>query len=438
MTAQVARLPNPHDLVPFRAPPVNHEAEIQLLGTILANNRAYGQVAGFLKAEHFADDRHAKIYAAVSKVMDDGQQATAVTLKAFFDRGDDPDAAGGPAYLFRLSKAAVTAIYAQQHGRLILDCYLKRRAMEILDAGLARLSDPDEGADANQILLDTISETESLTAQGVSQVQSAREVRESIVADMGREVPCYSTGFRCIDIAMGGGLFAEKAYGIAARKKMGKTMLAGQISRALNHAGVPHLYLAGEMGPKQIEQRNMAMEMGINSLAFLGRRPRPEFITRAGDHAVSAPEHQGYVDAAGLTFERLRREVIHAALTRKIKGFILDYVQLVGGQPRGKSRAEHLEDICQWIADTCRKRKLFAIVLAQINQEGNVRHGEGLRLAFDQVYELKRDQGGDGLGAWLEMMDTRYTRWTPVGDETKPALFLNTSIGPHFEEPAGE
>ena len=100
-----------------------------------------------------------------------------------------------------------------------------------------------------------------------------------------------------------------------------------------------------------------------------------------------------YEDAPGLTFDGLKDMVSRAVAKGKIKGYILDYWQLVGGKPKNKNTAEHLDEVAQWIADFARKHNIFAVVAAQINQEGNTRGGEGIRLAFDQVYQINREQG---------------------------------------------
>ncbi len=64
-----------------RVPPHNYEAEMALLGAILANNRAYERVQDFLRAEHFADSIHGRIYQACERLIDRGQLATPITLK---------------------------------------------------------------------------------------------------------------------------------------------------------------------------------------------------------------------------------------------------------------------------------------------------------------------------------------------------------------------
>ena len=46
----------------YRAPPLNLEAEQALLGAILVNNDAFDRVSDFLKAEHFVEEIHRRIY----------------------------------------------------------------------------------------------------------------------------------------------------------------------------------------------------------------------------------------------------------------------------------------------------------------------------------------------------------------------------------------
>src|SRR5580658_7908295 len=65
---------------PIRVAPTNIEAEQALLGAIFRNPLAHGRVADFLEAEHFSNAAHQRIYAAISKLIDRGQIAKAVTI----------------------------------------------------------------------------------------------------------------------------------------------------------------------------------------------------------------------------------------------------------------------------------------------------------------------------------------------------------------------
>jgi DnaB-like helicase C terminal domain len=139
-----------------------------------------------------------------------------------------------------------------------------------------------------------------------------------------------------------------------------------------------------------------------------------------------------YRNAPGLTFDELRAIVVRAVMQHKVKGIILDYWQLVGGKEPRRSTADHLDEVAQWIADTGHKHKVWMLVAAQIKQEGNTRGGEGIRLAFDQVYQMHR-MSESSAHIWMEMMDTRYTPWMNLGSKDYAKFFMHVK-GPFFSE----
>lgn len=87
---QELSLVSKHDHEPpsYRVPPHNLEAEMALIGSLLANNKQYDRVGDFLLPEHFADPANARIYAACSKLIDRGQLASPITLKNFFEQDE--------------------------------------------------------------------------------------------------------------------------------------------------------------------------------------------------------------------------------------------------------------------------------------------------------------------------------------------------------------
>jgi hypothetical protein len=162
-----------------------------------------------------------------------------------------------------------------------------------------------------------------------------------------------------------------------------------------------------------------------------------QVVDKIKEYNGQAPRNTIYLDAPAITFDRLKHAVVTAHMRHGIKGFILDYWQLVSGKDGRASEAYHLGEVAQWIAEICRKLDIWALVAAQINQDGNTRGGEGMRLAFDQVYHLQPvgQDGGDITlpGRWLEMMDTRYTQWANIGSPDMAGLMLNEK-GLFFEE----
>jgi replicative DNA helicase len=114
-----------------REPPHNLEAEQALLGAVLINNRAYERVSEFLRADYFADPVNGRIYEACGRLIDRGQMATPVTLKGLFDQDEALKEVGGAAYLVRLAASVVTVINAEDYGREIRDCFLRRQLIEV-------------------------------------------------------------------------------------------------------------------------------------------------------------------------------------------------------------------------------------------------------------------------------------------------------------------
>src|SRR6201996_3348703 len=114
-----------------RLPPANVQAEQALLGALLANNRAYERVSEFLAPEHFADPINGRIFQAISRRVEAGQLADAVTLKAEFEHSGILEEVGGTAYLAQLLTAMVGIINAGEYGRTIHDTWLRRQLIDI-------------------------------------------------------------------------------------------------------------------------------------------------------------------------------------------------------------------------------------------------------------------------------------------------------------------
>jgi replicative DNA helicase len=131
-----------------------------------------------------------------------------------------------------------------------------------------------------------------------------------------------------------------------------------------------------------------------------------------------------FLDLAGIGFDRLKLMLTSFVRRKKIRIVIVDYWQLIGGQRRAQSRAEFLDEIAQWFSEFAKQENISILMASQTNQEGNTRGSEGMRLAFDQVYQLHPSEAHEG-GLWIEMMDTRYTPWNNLGNDSQPAFWIN-------------
>ena len=263
-------------------------------------------------------------------------------------------------------------------------------------------------------------------------VTSREETLKTIVSHVEEDTVVTSTGLDRLDKCMGGGLYANKLYGFQARKKVGKTIIMGTMSYNINENDVPHLWIACEMSAVELEQRHIARALGVNPLAFLKHRDGA-LKDRIKEYQKNSKNNIIYADAYHLTVPRLCELIEQAVEDHQIEGFFLDYYQLVRGD--SENRADHLEGVGQTLAGLVREHDMWGVTAAQLNQDGNTRGGEGLKLTADMVFTLHRDKGIDQ--AWLEMEESRYTPYRNVGSRNDPGLTLE-SKGLYFTEDVWE
>ncbi|NUB28532.1 DnaB-like helicase N-terminal domain-containing protein [Azospirillum brasilense] len=411
----------------------NPEVEQALLGALLTQPAAFGRTVGRVTAEDFADPVHGAIYSAVSERVSQGRAVDHRLLGDVATACDDvlQEVGGGRAYLAGLAGAAGLASAVIDYADTIRQLATRRR---LIDTGLRAVVMADAAHRIEDAVSVVIGEAEGLVDGGGARTRS--EVLAAMVAGMEKPGRVFPTGYPSIDRAWGGGLYAGRMYCIAGKGKAGKSALAGGISYALNRAGVRHAYLALEMGALEIEQRQVARELGTHSMALIGH-VHATILARAGQYAATAAaerlDNVVYVDMPGGTMDRLRTEILAAKYRHRCAGVIVDYWQLVTGRPPGTSEEEHLRRVAEWLAATVKRLGIWVLILAQLTDDGEATavSRTGMNRNADQLYFL-RDCDLDGA-RWLEGKASRYTPTTDIGAQGEPALKL-VYPGPHFED----
>lgn len=122
--------------------PHNVEAEQALLGSILVNNNIFPRVSGFLKAEHFAEPVHRRLFDVLARMIDGGQAATPITVKTHVEQDPELLAKGGTKYVVDLLAASVHPVDAEQFGGIIADLHKRRKLIEVAGAVIAAARTP--------------------------------------------------------------------------------------------------------------------------------------------------------------------------------------------------------------------------------------------------------------------------------------------------------
>ena len=111
--------------------PHNIEAEQGLIGAILINNEIFYDISDIIKIDNFYEPVHRVIFEVISKLLSQGQIATPITLKSYFEVEKNLEEIGGFNYLARLANSAVSLDYAKNYAQIIYDLSVRRGLFEL-------------------------------------------------------------------------------------------------------------------------------------------------------------------------------------------------------------------------------------------------------------------------------------------------------------------
>ncbi len=400
------------DALSLRSTPHNFEAEVQLLGAILANNRAFEKVADFLQPGHFMDPRHARIFEACGKLINRGQVASHVTLKNYFEQDATLAQIGGPAYLGTLAAAAVTIINVADHGRIVHDLYLRRQLIGLGEdvVNRAYAHDLEAGAKdqielAEQTLFDLATKGEN--EGGLKPlVRAASEAVKMADAAIRRNshVTGITTGLIDLDRKLGG-LHPSDLVILAGRPGMGKTALATKIAycaalarynaleaRRLNPQpndddpldGGVVAFFSLEMSAEQLATRLLAEETEISS----------DDIRRG---AVSMADFSRFVEASAklervplfiddtpaLTVPLLRMRARRLKRMHGLDMIVIDYLQLLSSPAgsRPENRVQEISAMTRGLKALAKELNVPVVALSQLSRSVEQREDKRPQLA---------------------------------------------------------
>lgn len=395
----------------------NTEIEQYFLSGIFSNPASLLSVD--IQPEDFYHPEHAEIFSVMVKIISDKKD---IRLQDFALWASGKTFADMPAYQYLSDITGLLSFQGSIQGYedTIKEFSRKRKLFDLIRVASDKLQTHPSN-EIQSMLSSGIAETIENT-----EIKTCQEVRNEIASDLDRPVDRHRTGLDALDAALGGGIYQGFTYGFCGQEKAGKTTLANTISFNLN---CKHLYIAMEMGKKQIEQRNLARQLGFNSLKFLDDDPR------GLKNTVQTAKNNNnifYLDLPGGTIDQILFHVGTAIMKHGIRGFILDYWQLVGGKAKNDSEEKHFRDVAQALANYARKNKVWCILLAQMNKDGGLFGGNGIRKACDQLYMIEFCPNVNKNARWLRMDASRYTFKADIGSETEPSLWLENQVGPYF------
>ena len=392
--AEIFRITDPAATPVAPSLPQNIEAEAALLGAMMIDNRLVEDVQLKLKALHFFEPLHGRIYDAILRMTDKNMVANPVTLRPIFDADEAMKEVGGPAYLAQLTGSGAAIIGARDFAIQIYDLALLRALIGVgREMVEGALDTSEEVAPLAQI---ERAETElyKVAEEGgnESKVKSfgeatrlALEMAERAL-NSGGHLSGVTTGIDGINSKIGG-LHRSDLTILAGRPGMGKTSLATNIAfsaaqrfsrdiedgiDASKSAGAGVAFFSLEMSADQLATRILAEQSGISSENLrMGKISQQDFrnLARAAGELQGLPLYID--DTPGLTIAALRARARRLKRQKGIGMVVVDYLQLLQGTGKGganENRVQEISEISRGLKQLAKELDLPVLALSQLSR----------------------------------------------------------------------
>jgi len=413
---------------------ISVHAETVVLANLIAKNDYLYKIQ-YLSVEDFAFNEHQIVFRFLQDTIPIKEVGIA-NIASLFNEDYDLKDVGGKAKWMGLLISSSGEIMTPC-ARLVKDLSDKRKLNDILKEKIQEIQSGRDDISVPDVLEDINQQSLALSHSHSSfKIKKFVDVTQEMIEDLDKVDEIYPTGLDKIDKTMDGGLKAGCSYCIAAKPKAGKTMIKSTIAGNLRKRDDKFLFIACEMGSKSINKRIIGAEIGRSPKAFKSEKNNPQFASKLVSTITDDKQSMYYVDAPRVSLKNLELIVNKAVYQYGIKGFILDYLQLVTGSEKGVMIAQHQENVAQTIAELSKKHNIWSLYSAQINRSGEVRNGDGIIMAVDWIYELhqiEKKYETDPSEIWLEHIATRETEPMNIGSEENPA-FRIAKTGTHMEE----
>jgi replicative DNA helicase len=430
--------------------PHSIEAEQQLLGAILTNNDLFDRVASIVRADHFYDPVHARIFETASARIAKNSLASPVTLKAFMEDDSGLAELGGPAYLVRLAGAAISSFAVRDYAEMIYDLAIRRELITVGNDIAAKAARVDVDSEPKEQIVDAEQKLYALAEQGQTEqgfqsfltavtdavkVANAAYQREGGLAGV-------STGLVDMDKKLGG-LHRSDLLILAGRPSMGKTSLATNVAFNIARAYKKGITASGEEGAIDggvvgfFSLEMSAEQLATRILSEVAEIPSNQI--RRGDFTES--EFRRIVDAAkelesaplfiddtpALPISQLAARARRLKRTHGLDALFIDYLQLVRGTGRSENRVNEISEITMGLKAIAKELDIPVIALSQLSRQVENREDKRPQLSdlresgsieqdadvvmfvFREEYYKEREKPGDHeldkMGIWQEEME---------------------------------
>lgn len=415
-----------------RVPPQDLVAEKSLLGAIMIDEGVLPEIITIIKPADFYEERHGKIFSAMSNLYDAHRPIDLLTLTNELKSLKILKEVGGAPYLTELSNFVPAASHAKAYAEIVEKNATRRR---LIKAGteIANKAYSDD-AEVNELIGKAEQELFEVSDKIIKSdykpmgdlLDDAFNRIETLHNNKGA-LRGLKTGFRDIDKKTAG-LQNGDLIIIGARPAMGKTTFAQNLAynvASINNKGV--LFFSMEMASNEIIDRMISDVSGVGNWGIRTGNLSDDEFAKIGDAMAEMAEIPIYIDdTSSMTIMELRNKARRAVHDHDIGVIIIDYLQLLDGSDRYKGqRVQEVTEISRGLKILARELNIPVIALAQLSR--NVTGRENPRPILSDL----RDSGSIEQDADLVMFLHRPDYYKQNDDNYEETHITEVIIAKH-------
>jgi replicative DNA helicase len=427
----------------FRILPHNLEAEQALLGALLIDNRALENVGDIIRAEHFYAPVHQRIFDAVAKMVDRGQEANPITLKPYFDGDAELEERGGAQYLADLAASVITVVNAPNYAKFIRDMHMRRELITVGNDLVNEAYEHDVDISAQDCLetaearLFEMAETGSSDRGFVTMrdaTAAAIQIAEKAFLSDGH-VTGVTTGLRDLDKKLGG-MQPSDLIIVAGRPSMGKTALATTIAfnaaRAYAETGGREGGIVGffslEMSADQLATRLLSDLAEISGDRIRRGEFTKEDFHRLAEQSTRLAQIPLFIDdTPALSITAVRTRARRMKRKHGLGMLVVDYLQLLRGtgSKQSENRVLEVSEITRGLKAIAKELAIPVVALSQLSRAVESREDKRPQLSdlresgsieqdadvvmfvYREQYYLEREKPNESDAAKMETWQNR-------------------------------
>ena len=325
----------------------NSQIERTLLGKIINNPQEYYNNHSLLSSELFEDSKNRRIYKYISEELENDKKIDLLSLV-------DTISKKGENLSYDLATMVNEESYLQTQALtciLILNERKKKEQLLELNVRISEmLSNDDDIFHILEYVEGEVGKIGNISKDGIVNVsEQLGGLLKSIEHKINNKgLNGITTGFESVDKFTGGWQETDLVI-IGGASSMGKTSLA--LAFAFNSAfygKTPTCLFSYEMSSQQLLSRLISSDTGIDNKWIMKGTLDQSELSKIHESVGRIERVPLYVDeCSSSSLKYLLNRIRQYVITKKVKLFMVDYLQLVSNDKKGRSREQEVSEVAR-------------------------------------------------------------------------------------------